>query len=103
MKQDVLFPDPKPLARRNDPLESKEAAKEVVKTLAEKQAWALHCIQSRPGWTVNELAEWLDLRDPRRIGRRLPELVRMGRAYKGGTRICRMTGKNAAIWFPVKP
>lgn len=100
MKQQDLFGDPKPLARRNDPVESKQAAEYIVSRVGYLQGEVMALVRRHPGQTVNELSELFHQRDPRRIGRRLPELLRLGCVTKGTSRPCTITGRMAATWMP---
>jgi predicted HTH transcriptional regulator len=96
-------PDPRKLARRTDPEESKKAAREIVGRLAECQENALWYVRMRPDSTAMELAAGFDMSDSRRIGRRLPELAARGKVFKSGSRPCRITGKTAATWRVTEP
>jgi len=91
-------PDPVPLARRTHPEESKAAARHIVQKLGDLQAEVLAIIKEYPGHTVSELARIWRMRDPRHIGRRLPELASQGFVYKVGSRKCEVTGRSAAVW-----
>lgn len=64
-------------------------------------AWVL---SGHPGRTASELAEnaadeGCNL-DRYQFGRRLPELAADGRAEKGYSRRCGVTGRTAATWWP---
>lgn len=92
----------KKLARREDPPESHAAAEAIVPKLGELQAWVWDLVDANPGLTCNELAAKVAERDPRTIGRRLPELLRMGEVAKGESRVCSITGRTAATWYVVE-
>jgi hypothetical protein len=91
-------PAAKELARRNDPEESKKAAREIVPRLNFLHYQVLAMVTKNPDHTVNELAEFYRSRDPRRIGRRLPELAAQGKVFKSGSRQCTVTHRTAATW-----
>jgi hypothetical protein len=101
-KQSTLFDITKAvsrqLARRADPMTSKAAASAVVKDLGRLQHWALGVVREYPSSTVNEMADKLQLRDPRKLGRRMNELVARGCILEMGSRKCRITGRHAAIY-----
>ena len=99
MKPYDLFPEKK-LARASHPKTSHKAAKEILDDLAKLQAWTLAAVIANPGLTTNELADVLGLRDPRKIGRRLPELAKKGQIRRGESRACDVTGRDATTWFP---
>lgn len=87
------------LARSSHPETSKAAARAVAGKVAMVQLEVLGMLAAHPGCTVSELAQRYGLRDPRHIGRRLPELVEAGKATRGQARLCRVTGHNATTWF----
>lgn len=95
-------PEPRRLARRAHPATSKAAAVEVLGEINDLQAKTLDLVRSNPGRTVSELADIANARDPRTIGRRLPELLekrRVRRALDGDR--CSVTGRMAARWWAV--
>lgn len=96
--QTYLFESGKTLARKTDPPESKKAAAEIIVKIPKLQADVLEMVRRYPDRTTNELAQIFDMRDPRKIGRRLPELAADLRVVKTGSRKCNVTGKTAATW-----
>ena len=100
-------PVAKELARRNDPEESKTAAREIVPKLGNLQRTVLRLVTEYPDRTAAELlwdvCNFATARsyDARWIGRRLPELAAQGRVFKSGSRRCTTTGKTAATWRAV--
>lgn len=106
-----LFPDDNPLdldaevrklAKRHDPETSKQAARQIVTELGRLHEEVIGMLELYPGETVSELALRFELRDPRHIGRRLPELARLGRVRRGQARTCRVTGRAATTWLPTE-
>jgi hypothetical protein len=89
------------LARRSDPPESKQAAREIALHLPRLQGEVLKMVAWYPTRTVSELAEIYNERDPRKIGRRISELVAAGKVYKSDSRRCSVTGKTAGVWRTV--
>lgn len=87
-----------PLARGTDPQESHDAAAEIAPRLGELQADVRELVRIYPGRTVSELSMIDHDRDPRRIGRRMVELERLGLIHRGEARICKVTGYRAATW-----
>jgi predicted HTH transcriptional regulator len=96
--QQDLFAQGRTLARRDDPETSKIAAAEIVPQLGELQAWVLDLVQKDPRRTVSEMAEGLNLRDPRQIGRRLNELRKAGRIREAGKRQCSITNRACIVY-----
>lgn len=101
-------PNPKELSRRNDPEESKAAAREIVKHLNKLHREVLTLVRNYPDhtqaelhWDICNAASSRSYQDSRRIGRRLPELAAMGKVYKSGSRKCTVTGRSAATWRAV--
>jgi len=86
------------LARKTDPKTSKAAANAIVEDLGRLQQWALAVVRDHPSSTVNEMAHKLSLRDPRKLGRRMNELVARGCIVEMGSRKCRITGRQATIY-----
>lgn len=86
------------LARATDPQTSKDAAEAIRGELAELHRWTVECVTKSPGLTQAELAEIYCATDPRRIGRRLSELVKLGLLRVGETRKCTRTGRAAQTW-----
>jgi hypothetical protein len=100
---DFSSPDMTPakhLARTDDPETSKQAAEAIVDQLAALHTWTLQCVQERPGLTAMELAKHFCPLDPRKIGRRLPELEKAGKLRRE-TRACSITHRQASTWFAV--
>ncbi len=103
-----LFPEPKPrgpsvgdarkLARRDDPPESKAAAAEIAPYVESVKQDALDLVDRYPDRTVSELATLFDARDPRQIGRRLPELEADGLVVRFRGDPCSITRRAAARW-----
>lgn len=94
--------DPHPLVRRDDPDVSYEGAEDAESRLSELRAAVLACVCRHPGATCNEMAAVEHVRDPRKIGRRLNELEKLGFIIRGEPRPCEITGRNAAPWLAVK-
>lgn len=92
--------DPRALARKEGPAESKLGALDVAGRLGELQLFALEAVRRHPGSTASELAEAEGIGDPRRINRRLGELETLGLLTRGRGRPCRVTGRTAAPWYP---
>lgn len=101
MESRVNAPEGLPLSRAADPETSHEAADKIATDLPKLQNLALAKVWRWPGRTVSELAELADARDPRSIGRRLPELERKGLVRRGDARKCGVTRVNAATWWPI--
>jgi hypothetical protein len=98
-------PAAKELARRNDPEESKKAAREIVPHLGKIHREVLELVRQHPDhtqaelhWDVMNAASDSRYMDSRRIGRRLSELAAQGKVYKSGSRKCHTTGHTAATW-----
>lgn len=89
------------LVRSCHPETSREAAQHIQSKLRETQLRALKFVRESPGSTANELAVIANDRDNRKIGRRLPELERMGLIERGDPRPCEVTRRNATVWNPV--
>ena len=91
-----------PIARSVDPDTSHQAAHEITAdgTRDRQATMMLEACCRWPGRTSRELVSRLGLGD-RYIGsRRLPELRDMGMVTKGEPKICGISGKRAATWFP---
>ncbi len=99
MSQTDLFD--MPLARTDDPETSHLAAAEIVPHLADLHRWAVECVTQSPGQTQRELGATYCPTDPRKIGRRLNELERIGRLRRGTERPCTISGRMAETWYPV--
>lgn len=90
----------RPLARTTDPVTSHESVPDP-ETLAELHRWAAECVRLSPGRTQRELGAMYCPTDPRRIGRRLNEIEKMGTVKRGDKRLCRISGRPAQTWWPV--
>lgn len=82
---------------------SREAHEHIKPSIRDLQRTVLGYLVIAPGLTTNELASHFKLRDPRHIGRRLPEIVALGWARRGEPRVCTVTGRRASTWYPVSP
>ena len=92
--------EPAPLARSEDPIESKLAASQIEETVADLQAWAVQCVKDHPGKTAMELSVLYEQTDSRKIGRRLGECEKLGLIRRGESRECSITKRRAATWVP---
>jgi len=92
----------RPLSRRGHPNTSQEAAQYMQSKLRATQLYALRMVRENPGKTANELSVIANERDNRKIGRRLPELERMGLIIRKEPRPCEVTGRNATVWDVVE-
>jgi len=90
-------------ARSTDPITSALAAEQIDDVVAELQAWAAACVRQTPGRTQRELGVLYCPTDPRRIGRRLAEIEKLGLVRRGDVRPCTISGRSAETWFPVEP
>jgi hypothetical protein len=61
--------------------------------------WVLGIVRDHPGLTANELAQFVGVGDVRKINRRLPELLEMGKVRRGEPRKCSVSGKQCHVWF----
>jgi hypothetical protein len=89
---------PKKLARKGHPETSRQAAREVFARLPQLYEYVLAVVKLYPRSTASEMADREGQRDVRRIGRRLPELEKLGRVRRCGSRVCTITGKTATTW-----
>lgn len=91
-------------ARSSDPSSSHAAASELISTgkLLEQQTKAAVAVQRHPGHSSLHLSVLTGL-DRHMLGRRLPELARQGRIWRGPSAPCATTGKPACTWWPVAP
>lgn len=94
---------PEQLARRDDPDTSKEAAHEIMPSIARLHEWAADCVKRSPGLTQRELGRKYCADDLRRIGRRLAECERIGLVRRGDSRPCSISNKKADTWWPPLP
>jgi len=94
-----LFDEP-PLARPAHPLTSHLAASDIRPHVAKLHRWAAQCVRESPGLTQRELGAKYCPLDPRKIGRRLCEIERMGWIKRGGSRRCTVSKHPAETWWP---
>lgn len=100
-EQNLPFPsryDP-PLARPSDPETSQQAAEEIARVLPIRWMDTFRAVAREPGLTASEM-ERRDGVQRSDYGRRLGELARIGKICRGEPRKCRITGKQAATWWP---
>ncbi|KIQ21569.1 hypothetical protein [Xanthomonas campestris] len=90
-------------ARANDPLTSWDAAERNDKSGKTRQQQNVTAITvaDHPGMTSAELAKVAGL-CRYMLARRLPEVERQARVFRGDVRVCTATGYKAATWFPVR-
>lgn len=90
-----------PIARRNDPSTSHEAAEHITKTgaRASQQRAVLALVEQWPGHTSAELAAKSTL-DRWTVARRLPELRAVYFVKNGDARTCNITGRSGLTWYP---
>jgi predicted HTH transcriptional regulator len=91
------------LARRTDPMTSKEAATAVSSTaqIGNLQRAALALVREHPGLTANDYARlFQNATDSRTIPRRLRELERKGLLRVNGSGVDPVTGKRGLLWWP---
>lgn len=62
--------------------------------------WAFNAVVENPGLTAMELAAKKCPMDPRKIGRRLPELVELGYVRRGDFRKCSLSNVKSITWYP---
>lgn len=86
------------LARREDPATSHEAAEAIAGRLPTLQQEVLALVIRHPRRTCSELADLGGYRDPRKVGRRLPELEALGMVKRLPKRACAVTKTPAAVW-----
>lgn len=91
-----------PLARAGDPITSHLAAEKIRPHLAALHEWTVRCVTETPGATQGELGRKYCENDPRKIGRRLVEVERMGLLRRGDIRKCSISGRPAVTWWPVE-
>lgn len=92
------------LSRRNGVATSRTSAMEVAGKLTVVRKHAYNAVIANPGKTAFELTRIAKDIDSRKIGRRLPELEKMGlitRCCDEDIRRCTITGKNAYTWTPI--
>lgn len=91
--------DPKFLRRNTDPSTSDKSARELSPDKLRGmrlRAWSL--VKKYPDKTATELADLAGDRCTRRVGKRLPELEKMGWVVRSGVRKCTVTGKDCCTW-----
>lgn len=91
-----------PLARQSHPQTSKDAGEAIRQQLAALHEWTVACVTESPGLTQAELAAKYCPTDPRKIGRRLSECVKLGLLRVGEARKCSLTGRAAMTWWTVE-
>ncbi len=91
-------------ARSTDPQSSHIAAADLAAggTLRVQQAKAEAAVIRHPGHSSLHLSTLTGL-DRHMLGRRLPELAREGRIWRGPTAPCGTSHKRACTWWPVAP
>jgi len=92
------LPSTKKLSRAEHPETSKAGARDVIGRLPDLYREARELVARWPGSTASELAQHAGHRDPRHVGRRLPEMVRLGVLKRCGPRTCKVTGRSAETW-----
>ncbi len=92
------------LARTTDPTGSHVAAADLLASgrLHDQQSKAEAAVRLHPGHSSLHLATLTGL-DRHMLGRRLPELARQGRIWRGPSAPCATAGKPACTWWPVAP
>ncbi len=90
------------LARSTDPHTSHAAAADLVAcgALRVQHAKTEAAVIRHPGHSSLHLSTLTGL-DRHMLGRRLPELAREGRIWRGPSAPCATTGKPACTWWPV--
>jgi len=91
-------------ARSTDPSTSHEAANRVVASGKQRaqQATTESAVRRHPGLTSMKLAEVTGL-DRYMLARRLPELAKEGRVWRGPKVLCPISETSACTWWPVAP
>ncbi len=91
-------------ARSADIDTSHAAAAHVVSSglQAAQQDQAARAVSQNAGMTSNELSQATGL-DRYMLARRLPELMKEGRVYRGPNKPCAVSGRTACTWWPVAP
>jgi len=93
---------PPPISRSTDPPTSSEAAEHIT-TTGKRQAnkrLALELLRANPNSTASELDAKAGSGEGK-IRKRLGDLREDGLAKTVGTRVCRVTGRNAQTWVAV--
>lgn len=91
-------------ARSSDIGTSHAAAQHVVSSglQAHQQDQTARAVTAHAGMTSNELAQATGL-DRYMLARRLPELMKDGRVWRGPNKPCPVSGRTACTWWPVAP
>ncbi|ACF52217.1 hypothetical protein [Stenotrophomonas maltophilia] len=91
-------------ARSTDPKSSHIAAADLAASgaLRVQHAKTEAAVARYPGHSSLHLSTLTGL-DRHMLGRRLPELAREGRIWRGPSAPCATTGKPACTWWPVAP
>lgn len=96
-----------PLVANSDPDTSREAARRMVESgkLNEQGEAVLALVLRWPGRTSAELAanaeaERIPGIDRHIVARRLPEIERTGRIFRGAAVVCKANGTKAQTWWP---
>ncbi|WP_401742060.1 winged helix-turn-helix domain-containing protein [Stenotrophomonas geniculata] len=91
-------------ARASDLSTSHEAAHYVVASglQAHQHDQSAKAVTDNPGMTSNELAQATGL-DRYMLARRLPELIKAGRVWRGPNKPCTVSGRSACTWWPAAP
>ena len=95
----------KPLARTSDPQTSKLAADKLVKSgkQARQVDLVADAVARYPGLTYTELANKPGvILNLSQLSKRIPDAARMGLIESKKTRLCSVTGNDAATWRIVK-
>ena len=77
---------------------SKQAYKELLDELGERQRLVLAVIQKYPGMTDRELTRLLNVSDPNFVRPRRNELVKMGWVVEGDKKVCSISRKKVLTW-----
>lgn len=87
-----------PLARSTDPDQSRASAAAIRPVLGELQREAFEAVVRWPGRTGTELSQLSGHPDPRRLNRRLGEILRAGVIIESDVRPCEHTGRQARTY-----
>ena len=87
-----------PLARSSDPNQSHISAALIRPILGELQRETYAVVERWPDHTGTELSGLAGHADPRRLNRRLTELMRIGVIIESGVRACEHTGRQARTY-----
>ena len=93
--------NPGHLSRREDPGTSKQAAWALWASgkLGKMVTRAASIVKWHPGSTASELDDYAGVTDGA-IRKRLNDAKKLGLIKQEGTRKCRVTGRNAILWWP---